>query len=249
MAAIELYSTPLFSDASLKAYYQMEGTTDSGPNGYTLSTAVGSAPSFAAAKFNNGASYSGSNAHTNASLVWSATSSWSLVFWIKDTSGTSDTRRWINNNSSSLVSNDFIIRENSNEIQLLINGGAGNVTTSGLAGNWKNTLTHFAVVSDGTNTKVYRDGNTTPILSTANVSTPGNGIFIGGYYSVGSNEFSTGLFDDVAVFNRALTTTEINNLYNGTFTSIKTINGLAKASVKTFNGLVIASVKTFNGLN
>ena len=31
-------------------------------------------------------------------------------------------------------------------------------------------------------------------------------------------------------------------------TSIKTINGLAKASVKTVNGLAIASVKTINGL-
>lgn len=31
-------------------------------------------------------------------------------------------------------------------------------------------------------------------------------------------------------------------------TSIKTINGLAKASVKTINGLAIASVKTINGL-
>lgn len=31
-------------------------------------------------------------------------------------------------------------------------------------------------------------------------------------------------------------------------TSIKTINGLAKASVKTYNGLAIASVKTINGL-
>jgi hypothetical protein len=31
-------------------------------------------------------------------------------------------------------------------------------------------------------------------------------------------------------------------------TSIKTVNGLAKASVKTFNGLAIASVKSINGL-
>lgn len=32
-------------------------------------------------------------------------------------------------------------------------------------------------------------------------------------------------------------------------TSIKTVNGLAKASVKTVNGLAIASVKTINGLS
>lgn len=37
-------------------------------------------------------------------------------------------------------------------------------------------------------------------------------------------------------------------VWASTSTSIKTINGLAKASVKTVNGLAIASVKTFNGL-
>jgi hypothetical protein len=37
-------------------------------------------------------------------------------------------------------------------------------------------------------------------------------------------------------------------VYGNPATSIKTINGLAKASVKTFNGLAIDSVKTINGL-
>lgn len=213
MPAIELFSTPLFSDPSLKAYYRLENTNDSGSNGYNLSTAVGSAPSFAAAQFNNGASYSGANAHTNASLVWSATTSWSCSFWLKDTSGSSAYRRWVMNNAGALAANDFIIREDNNEIQLLINNGAGNVSTSGLSGSWKNSWHHFVVVSNGTTTKVYMDS--VEILSTANVSTPFNGIYLGGYYSVDNNEYTTGQLDDVAVFDRELTQMEIYNLFNG----------------------------------
>lgn len=65
-----------------------------------------------------------------------------------------------------------------------------------------------------------------------------------------------GLVDEVGVWSRVLSGTEINSLYNGgaglqwpfSTTSIKTINGLAKASIKTINGLAIASVKTFNGV-
>ena len=53
-----------------------------------------------------------------------------------------------------------------------------------------------------------------------------------------ANTTATLYFDDVI----------ISDTYNGPTSSIKTINGLAKASVKTINGLAIGSVKTWNGL-
>ncbi len=65
-----------------------------------------------------------------------------------------------------------------------------------------------------------------------------------------------GMIDEVGVWSRALTSTEVSQLYNSgnglayplTTTSIKSINGLASASVKTVRGLAIANVKTWNGL-
>ena len=69
--------------------------------------------------------------------------------------------------------------------------------------------------------------------------------------------YADGIIDEVGLWNRALTSDEVTSLYNGgagfayPFTpasSIKTINGLAKASVKTMDGLAIASVKTWDGL-
>lgn len=68
--------------------------------------------------------------------------------------------------------------------------------------------------------------------------------------------FLDGSMDEIGVWSRVLTSTEVITLYNSgnglqypfSTSAIKTINGLAKASVKTVNGLAIASVKTINGL-
>ena len=65
-----------------------------------------------------------------------------------------------------------------------------------------------------------------------------------------------GLVDEVGVWTRVLSGTEITSLYNGgaglqypfSTSAIKTLNGVAKASIKTINGVAIASVKTFNGV-
>ena len=60
MAAIELYSTPLFTDSSLKAYYRLEDENDS-KNSFTL-TNTGSV-AFNAAKFSNGMDTGTTNGH------------------------------------------------------------------------------------------------------------------------------------------------------------------------------------------
>lgn len=65
------------------------------------------------------------------------------------------------------------------------------------------------------------------------------------------------LLDELGIRDRALTWTEVTELYNsgswlqypfGSSSAIKTVNWLAKASVKTVKDLAIASVKTINDL-
>lgn len=179
----------------------MENANDSSGNGYNLSSQ--GSPTYVNGRFGLAGNFNGSSALYNTSAVWSSGTSWTLLFWIYDSSGTSAIRRWVVNNNDALAANDVILRENSGEIQLLINGGAGNVTTSGQT--WKNAWHHFAIISDGTNTKVYKDANPTAIISTANVSTPTSKIYIGGWYNTGSNEYSTSKIDEVIVEDRAWT--------------------------------------------
>lgn len=68
--------------------------------------------------------------------------------------------------------------------------------------------------------------------------------------------FVNGKIDELGIWSKALSTTEITDLYNSgngqTMTTspakLKTWNGVTKTSVKTINGVTIASVKTFNGV-
>jgi hypothetical protein len=75
----------------------------------------------------------------------------------------------------------------------------------------------------------------------------------------GDGAYYDGLEDEVPVFNRALSATEISALYNSgaglaypwtvSSSNIKSINGLAYSSVKSWNGLAKASIKSINGLS
>ena len=112
-----------------------------------------------------------------------------------------------------------------------------------------NRIAYFNGGNSGSNTssKTYSSYDTTRIGNRANSA--------GGLYIIG-------LMSEVRISASVLSSTWISTEYNNqsspaTFytpgveeadTSIKTINGLAKASVKTVNGLAIASVKTINGL-
>lgn len=71
-----------------------------------------------------------------------------------------------------------------------------------------------------------------------------------------SGDYANIMTDEVGIWTRVLTSTEVSSLYNGgsglqypfILSSIKSYNGLAYSSVKSVNGLAVASVKKINGL-
>lgn len=72
--------------------------------------------------------------------------------------------------------------------------------------------------------------------------------------SSGKSGYFDGIIDEVGIWNRALTATEVSFLYNSgngfsyPFSLNKSINGLAYESFKGSNGLVKASLKSINGV-
>lgn len=137
---------------------------------------------------------------TNASVNWGSGTSWQATMWVHNTSVSNEYRRFFGNNNGGLASNDIILREDGGgQIGLLVNNGAGNAVSTGVT--WKDGWHWFAIISDGSTTKVYIDTNDTAIISVNAVSTPYDGVFMGGYYQPSGNEYFEGLIDDVRIFN------------------------------------------------
>ena len=97
-------------------------------------------------------------------------------------------------------------------------GGAGNGDRLGFTPTL-NTWDHYVVVlKNGTgNTKVYRNGNTTPIATgrlNYNPATSTTNLFVGRMTDGGQLNPLNGLVDDIKIYNRELQTTDVANLYN-----------------------------------
>lgn len=77
------------------------------------------------------------------------------------------------------------------------------------AGTWY----HLVITNDGTDSKIYLNGNSTPIGTGADsqnyIAAP---LRVGGYFA--NNYYFSGLIDEFAIFNSALSTSNITAIYN-----------------------------------
>lgn len=224
--AKELYNTSLFLDANLKAYYRFNNSalaTDSGPNGVTLTNnnTVGEA----SGKFGIGADFGSSN--TNKYL--SSTNPLGI------SGGAITMSLWVKLNTEISNSIQVIISQSSNTtnvvFQLIYDYNGGNrrlVFYRTRLGQYNDQVYypvtlgtsdwhHIVFTYDGTNIIGYVDGIASSPVSASGTGTsqPIQGITIGSGQSGGYP--TSAIIDDVAFFNRALTGTEITNLYNGNY--------------------------------
>lgn len=211
-------------------------------------------------KYSNAADFEFSNAEflsiTNAAQTGLGFngSEWSISYWIKKESDT-DGVSFGKGNSGQVT---FYIQHDVSGTSVRFADSSETAfdwTSSESVGTWYH---YVFVYSSGTLT-LYKDGTSlgSKTVGTLTASTA--------YFSLGrvekyASNYIDGLIDEAAVWSRAITSTEVTELYNGgagldyagtaggAVSAIKTINGLALASVKTVNGLSISSVKTVNGL-
>ncbi len=217
-AAIELYSTDLFNDANLTAYYRMENTNDS-KNSYHL-TAV-SSPSSVSAKFNNGYSYGGSPYHHTNSNLGINGGAVTISGWVKINANPSSGTTWYiasQFNSTSDVEYDIWYGNSGGTYTLSVNRGKSGVSDNpvSVAGDLGTSVYHHVVLTyDGTTLTGYLDGSSFGTSGTSGNGSGGsvNDFVIGCAYNGTSCGNIT--WDDIAVFNRALTSGEVSDLYNG----------------------------------
>ncbi len=213
MAAVELASTSLFSDANLVSYYKLENVNDSkASNNLTNNNTV----TFPAGLFNNAGSFNGSNqslTFATGSTFFTGTSDKSFSTWIKPSSQPSSgvtgcflswgnaTHRFIfSYKNLSSVLNIGISDGNTEKdyVQTLANG------------IWANLI--FSYASSGPTLTTYLNGVLLGV-HTPQITSAANGFSIGNQQTENSN-FFPGLIDDTALFSRVLTQSDVN-IING----------------------------------
>ncbi len=200
-----------------------------GSGGGVQGTLSGTAlPNWTSGKSSGALNFNGSSSFvdTNVDYSWSLTDSFSMSAWVKSTEGSGNLDSIV-----SKVSWEYTFYKNGNTIGFNYwNSGGGDVITmSGTVandGNW-----HHAVVTyDGSVTtgKLYIDGSlvATDSANAGVLQNRAETTKIGEGYSWGQGDgFMNGSIDEVRIYNRALSQSEISRLYTSTQLTQKAPSG------------------------
>lgn len=217
MAAVELINSTLYSDANLKAYWQFESNSNA-----TVGSQNGtdSNMSYVAGKFGNAASFNNTSGKItiadNATMSITTNGTW--LFWFKAGNITTNGNdvifaQWVASNYAF----NIVHMTSSGDLQANFSptssgsGGTDLNGTTAITTDW----TMIALVKSGATITWYVNGSAAGTSSTqANPLYASVADFIWG--NNGNNDgYLDGLIDDFAIFDRALTSTEIADHYSG----------------------------------
>jgi len=207
--AVELYYTPLYNDASLKAYYRFEGNSNDAKgtnNGTDANMTYGAGTG----KFGQGAIFNGtSSTITIPSATAINVSVFTYTFWLYADATPNNCGIFCSTSADSPS-----IKTSSNLLSLTklntadIKYAATTVSTSA----W----THWAITYDASgNAKWYYNGELNSSGTSLQTFTFSDRVM--GKYLPEEGEFYDGKIDDFALFSRVLSADEIRNLYLGTW--------------------------------
>jgi len=205
----------ILGDTSCLATYRLNGdATDLSGNYNGTATDV----TYVTGQFGDAGSFNGTSSFINANAKIPASLNFSLSFWIKTTSSS---LHFLFDTKSGYTTNGWRISIDSGAIKYAEGNGVDNATaqTSPLStyddGNWHNVC--ITRVAGGTvnmyidNTAVITDGSVGTYYMTSSVWQ--NNLYIG-RYSAGGSSYFNGDIDQVRIFDRAITSTEVTTLYN-----------------------------------
>ncbi len=208
---------------NLVAYYKLDGNSnDSVGSNNGTDTNVSYSSSYG--KINQGTSFNGSSTIISVPLniysIFNGSNNWSFSCWIKyNTTGTNlCIFRSSNGDSNNGYNTNFNIYKISGEnFSVARADGSGTInicTTSSTysSGIWY----HLTATYDGSNIKLYVNAGTPTSLSSTLIASSGNvGRF--GLWVENSTSYYwyNGYIDEVGIWSRALTSTEVSQLYNG----------------------------------
>lgn len=149
----------------------------------------------------------------SSSATLAPTNALTLSAWIRPDSVTA-TQFIINKAISTSANGDyFLVLRNTGVLGIVVNSGVEGARTGNTALT-TNTWYHVVGTWDGSNLRMYLNGVADSIAQPLSGTMANNGDNLGiGASATGVRPFN-GLIDDVRVYNRALSATDVMNLYN-----------------------------------
>jgi len=217
---MEFISNSLFSNAALKAYWRLSNTTDSGPNGYTLTNI--NTVAFSAGKYGNCADFSATNTNKNLHIDSSlgiGNGACTISLWVKNRAevGSGSYRYIEKSQGASHVSYIIGYEYNSGSPRFSFGRARLGVATEYIyypitagTANWY----HLAVTYDNANVKGYFNGAYVDSVAASGDGTSG-GIDV---TTIACNRdqdanFSSAYIDDIAIFGASLSAAQIKSIY------------------------------------
>lgn len=213
MAAKELYSTTLFSDSNLQAYYRLEGNANDSKNSNNLS--ITGSPSTVAGQFGNALDFEYSSTQYAKGALTAPTGAFTIMGWMNIESVVGTAGFLAFGNSGGTNHTGIVAGTGGNTLAFYVNGSSKvNSDATFSTGTW------FlgAVVNTGTTKKVWiNDTKKESSDSTTPSTTSVFGIATLGDYASANAD---GIFDDVSYFDRALSDNEVLRYYRGASASV-----------------------------
>lgn len=197
----------IFGDGSCKALYRLDGNANDESGSYHgTETNV----TYGGGVYERGAVFNGSTSKITSSYSSSSNSVQSFSFWFKANASSFSNLLGCSDNSTY---GGIIVQWYPNKLQILTSNSSSNawnslITTSTLA---INTWHHAVVVSIGSAIYVYINGILNGSISSLCASSSLRSMWVG--YGGGGACFN-GSIDQVRIFNKALTQSEVTALYN-----------------------------------
>jgi hypothetical protein len=204
----------------LVAYYKLEDTTDFwGTNNLTGV----SNPSFQSGKVNNGVSLDGSTNYLTTASTITPVTNFSISVWVKK-AGTTASQAVMGQEVT--VGYIFDFETNVNDWLIFVGAGTGTEQVSFAGGpktDWTGIWRHLVLTKSGTTIELFIDGvskGTQTLSQLASITEVGRGQ---------SNKWG-GMIDELGIWNKVLSATEIADLYNGGAgqTMIEAVGGVAR---------------------
>ena len=177
-------------------------------NNFTLD---GTTNGWMAGKFGQGLKFNGTNTFVNKvgfTGLANINSNQTISAWFNNSNGAA-VQDIVTIGNASTAANQF--RLNGGKLEVSKWGGSISISSSStLAFN----IWHLGTFTyDGTNARLYVDGSLVATNLTSLQSMPTYNFYLGTYSGTSGAEFFTGSADDVRIYNRALSATEISQLY------------------------------------